>query len=84
MSFVEDLSELLDIRSNKVVLKDGLLMEERDMSSKKHPGFKAVQSKIAKKEGVSKEAAGAMLAASTRKASAKAKKANPKLKKVKG
>lgn len=52
--------------------------------SKAHPGFGSVQSKIASKEGVSKKAAGAMLAASTRKASMKAKKANPNLKKVKG
>jgi hypothetical protein len=47
-------------------------------------GFKNIQSKIAKKEGVSKKSAGAILAASTRKASAKAKRANPRLKKVKG
>ena len=52
--------------------------------SDKHPGFKAVQSKIASKEGVSKESAGAILASATRKASKKAKKKNPKLKKVKG
>ena len=52
-------------------------------AAKKHPGFKAVQSKIAKKQGVSKKAAGAILASATRKASAKAKKANPRLKKVK-
>jgi len=51
---------------------------------KKHPGFKAVQNKIAKKEGVSKDAAGAILANASRKASAKAKRANPALKKVKG
>ncbi len=50
----------------------------------KHPGFKAVQSKIAAKEGVSKKSAGAILAASSRNASAKAKKANPRLKRVKG
>ena len=49
-----------------------------------HPGFKAVQSKIAAKQGISKEAAGAILASSTRKASAKAKAANPRLKRVKG
>lgn len=49
-----------------------------------HPGFKAVQSSIAKKQGVSKKAAGAILAASTRKASASAKRANPNLKRVKG
>jgi len=53
------------------------------MATKKHPGFKAVQSKIAK-QGYSKKAAGAILASSTRDASAKAKKSNPKLKKVKG
>ena len=52
--------------------------------SKAHPGFKAVQSKIAKQRGVSKERAGAMLAASTRRASASAKKKNPRLKRVKG
>jgi hypothetical protein len=51
--------------------------------SKKHPGFKAVQSKIAKGEDVSKKAAGAILANATRKASPAAKKSNPNLKKVK-
>lgn len=50
--------------------------------AKAHPGFKAVQSKIAKKYGMKK--AGAILAASTRGASAKAKKANPRLRRVKG
>lgn len=50
----------------------------------KHPGFKAVQAKIASKEGVGSKAAGAILAASTRKASIKAKRANPKLTRVKG
>lgn len=52
--------------------------------AKSHPGFKAVQDKIAKKEGVSKESAGAILANATRKSSPKAKAANPNLKKVKG
>lgn len=47
-----------------------------------HPGFKAVQKKI-QGEGYSKKAAGAILANASRKASPKAKKANPKLKKVK-
>lgn len=51
--------------------------------AKSHPGFKAVQNKIAAKEGVSKKAAGAILASSTRKASSAAKKKNPNLKKVK-
>jgi len=52
--------------------------------AKKHPGFKAVQSKIAKRQGVSEERAGAMLAAGTRRASAGAKRRNPRLKRVKG
>jgi hypothetical protein len=47
-------------------------------------GFKAAQSSIAKKEGVSRKRAGAILAASARGASKKAKKKNPNLKKVKG
>lgn len=51
--------------------------------AKKHPGFKAVEAKIAKKEGVSKKSAGAILASASRGASKAAKKANPKLKKVK-
>lgn len=46
--------------------------------------FKKVASKIAKKQGISKKRASAILAASTRKASAAAKRKNPKLKKVKG
>lgn len=52
-------------------------------TKKKHPGFKAVQASIAKKEGISKKAAGAILASSSRNASKKAKKSNPRLKKVK-
>lgn len=51
--------------------------------AKKHPGFASVQKNIAKKEGVSKKAAGAILASASRKASAGAKKANPRLKRVK-
>lgn len=51
---------------------------------KAHPGFKAVQAKIAKKQGISKERAGAILAAGARKASPKAVKANPRLKQVRG
>ncbi len=49
----------------------------------KHPGFKAVAKKI-QGEGYSKAAAGAILANATRNAGSKAKKANPKLNKVKG
>ena len=48
-----------------------------------HPGFSAVQKKI-QKSGYSKESAGAILANATRKASPAAKKANSRLKKVKG
>lgn len=51
--------------------------------SKAHPGFKSVQSSIARREGVSKKAAGAILAASTRRASPAAKRRNPRLKRVK-
>lgn len=49
----------------------------------KHPGFKAVQKKI-EGEGYSKEIAGKILASRSRHASAAAKKANPRLKRVKG
>ncbi len=45
--------------------------------------FKAVQKKIAKKEGMSMKSAGAVLANSSRHASAKAKAKNPKLNRVK-
>lgn len=50
----------------------------------KHPGFKKAQEQIMKKDGVSKKAAGAILASASRKASPAAKKANPKLDKVEG
>lgn len=46
--------------------------------------FKAVQKKIEKKEGMSKDEAGAVLAKKSRDASPEAKKKNPNLKKVKG
>jgi hypothetical protein len=49
--------------------------------SSKHPGFKAIQGKIAKKYGM--KAAGAILASKTRGASASAKKKNPRLNRVK-
>ncbi len=48
----------------------------------KHPGFKKAAASIAKREGVSAKRAGAILAASTRGASSRAKKSNPRLKKV--
>ena len=46
--------------------------------------FKSVEKKISKKEGIPMKNAGAILANASRHASAKAKKANPNLKKVKG
>jgi len=55
----------------------------RKGGKKRHPGFKAVQASIAKKQGISSKAAGAILASSTRKASTKAKRRNPRLKRVK-
>lgn len=54
------------------------------MASKAHPGFKAAQAKIAKKQGIPMDRAGAILAAGARKASPAAKKANPNLMKVSG
>ena len=54
------------------------------MKSKAHPGFKAVQAQIAKKQGISQDRAGAILAAGARKASPAAKKKNPNLMKVSG
>lgn len=52
------------------------------MKAKKGMGFKAAAASIASKQGISKERAGAILAASARKASPSAKKANPNLKHV--
>jgi hypothetical protein len=49
-----------------------------------HPGFKAVQGQIASREGIPEARAGAILAASTRGASAAAKRKNPRLNRVKG
>lgn len=58
-------------------------MTAKKSKEKKGMGFKAAQKMIMKKEGLSKESAGAILASSARKASAKAKAANPNLKHVK-
>ena len=46
--------------------------------------FKSKQAAIAKRQGISRERAGAILAAGARNASAAAKRKNPNLKKVKG
>lgn len=53
------------------------------MKTKQGMGFKAAQKNVMEKEGVSKASAGAIIASTTRKASPSAKKANPKLIKVK-
>lgn len=47
-----------------------------------HPGFKAVEAKVARNPKIRNP--GAVVAAAARNASAKAKKANPRLKRVKG
>jgi hypothetical protein len=52
------------------------------MAGKSHPGFAKVASGIAKRQGISAQAAGAILASSTRNASAAAKRKNPRLKRV--
>lgn len=54
------------------------------MKTTKHRGFKEVQKEISKKQGISMERAGAILAAGARKASPAAIKANPRLKKISG
>lgn len=53
-------------------------------SSKTHPGFQAEENRIAEREDISKDQAAAILAASARRASPAARKANPRLKRVKG
>jgi hypothetical protein len=63
---------------------DSPIQHNSDAMAGAHPGFAAVQNSIEKKEGYSKESAGAILASAARKASARAKQANPKLDKVDG
>ena len=52
--------------------------------SKKGMGFKAAAKSVAEREKIPMNRANAIIAESTRKASLKAKKENPNLKKVKG
>jgi ribosomal protein L31 len=80
MSMDDDMS-----MSKKCTSMSSKKKEDCSISAKKksHPGFKAVEKKIERKEGVSKKAAGAILANSSRNASSKAKASNPKLNKVK-
>jgi len=49
----------------------------------KHPGFAGAEKQIEAKEGLDKNAAGAILASAARKASPAAKKVNPRLARVK-
>ena len=50
---------------------------------KDHPGFAAVRAQIGQRMGIPAAQAGAILAASTRRASPAARKANPRLNRVK-
>jgi hypothetical protein len=61
---------------------DSNLEKVRGQKRMKHPGFKAVQKHI-EGEGYSPEQAGAILANKTRNASPAARKANPRLNRVK-
>jgi len=54
----------------------------RKTSKKKVRGFKNVARQIARKQGISKKRASAILASATRKASPAAKRKNPRLKRV--
>lgn len=51
---------------------------------KAHPGFDRASASIAKRQGIPQDRADAILAQASRGASAKAKKRNPRLRKVKG
>gem|GEM_PF-2583737 len=59
-------------------------MRLRKTFGTEHPGFEKVAQHIARQRGVSLERARAILAAATRRASVKAKRRNPNLKKVRG
>jgi hypothetical protein len=48
-----------------------------------HPGFKAVEANISKKEGIPMKNAGRILASASRQSSSMAKKKNPRLMNVK-
>lgn len=73
-----------DFGTNRAYAITGRKAGKRVAAMKKHPGFAAVQKKVAAKQGVSMERAGAIVAAGARKASKKAVKANPRLKRVAG
>jgi len=69
---------------NGKMMSDAEMKKKHGKMDKEHPGFQAVQGRIAKRMGVSKKRAGAILAKATRKASKKAKAKNPRLRRVKG
>jgi hypothetical protein len=73
-----------DKYGNKIVpsAKKGVTKVAGGKHSKAHPGFQSVVNTIAKKQGISKKRAGAIIASKTRGASPAAKKANPRLKRV--
>jgi len=82
---IEKIFEHLQHIENRLINLNNIFTKfENTLMATKHPGFKKVQSNIAAKQGISKKRAGAILAASSRNASNKAKKANPRLKRVKG
>lgn len=57
---------------------------KKSRSKAKHPGFAKAAASIARRQGVSPQRARAILAAGARKAGPKARKANPRLKRVSG
>ena len=73
-----------DSGTNRAYSITGRKAGKRVAAKKAHPGFKAVQKKVAAKQGVSMERAGVIVAAGARKAGKKAVKANPRLKRVSG
>jgi len=68
-------------RRTKTVRRRGRVSRVR-RGAKTHPGFKATARSIARRQGVSIKRARAILASRTRRASAKAKRINPRLKRV--
>jgi hypothetical protein len=57
---------------------------EADLMSTKHPGFHETMKQIAHRQGIDEQRAAAILAEGARHASPAAKRANPRLKRVKG
>lgn len=54
------------------------------MATRAHTGFKVAEASIQRREGISKDRAGAILASAARHASAGAKRSNPRLRRVSG